>query len=166
MSKLWTVINEIADELNEQLDQGTVGFASEENGVCWAQIREYTEAEKEKQESDRLSKLRKFFGRDNDGYVEKALNIAINKYKDDKGVSTLFVSTTLNDKSKTLTMSLTLRDQLRPTMFKIRRLVKRTRIALLEQNSLALDKHLAQIIPNRIDDILLGDKDEGTSKPR
>ena len=163
MSKTWQIVSEITNELNKQLNSGTEGFVAEDRGVTWAVSRPYTDTEKESDDGGpNISKFRRLF-KMGESYTVKALTLSIQNFKED-GYATIFVSTTLNNKSKSITINLRWYDHFRPTVFKVKRLISRVRFELLEHNSLGLDKHLAEIIPNRIDTILLGEgKDEETT---
>lgn len=162
MSKTWQIVSEIANELDKQLDSGTEGFVAEDRGVTWAVNRPYTDAEKEADDGSKASKFRRLF-KMGESYTVKALTLSVQNFKED-GFTTLFVSTTLNNKSKSITINLRWYDHFRPTIIKVKRLISRVRFELLEHNSLGLDRHLAEIIPDRVDAILLGEgKDEETT---
>jgi hypothetical protein len=160
MSKAWDVANEIIDEMNIKLDVSTEGFVSQDDGCGWVETRPYSEEEKAADEAKPHSKLRNFFRSRGDAYVKKSLQVTVQKFKEENYKS-LYLQTTVNNEVKSMTIQLTWLDYLRPTMFKARALIKRARYDLIEHNCLALDKHLAEIIPDRIDDILLGDGRDG-----
>lgn len=163
MSRSWRIVNDIIDEMNNKLDVSTEGFIANDDNSGWMEARPFSEAEKAADEAKSVSKLRNFFRNKEDAYVKKSLSITIQKFKDDN-FSSLYVQTTVNNTQKNMTIQLSWLDHLRPTMFRVRALIKRTRHELVEHNCLALDKHLAEMIPDRIDNILLGDGKDGENQ--
>jgi hypothetical protein len=160
MSKAWELVAEMVGEMNDKLDCTTEGFISEESGCGWMEARPYSDEEKAVEDARPHSKLRNFFRNKEDAFVKKALHISIHTFKEDK-YPTLNIQTTFNNVNKGVAIRIMKLDNLRPTMFKVKKLINRVRYELIEHNCLALDKHLAEIIPDRIDDILLGDGKDG-----
>ena len=72
----------------------------------------------------------------------------------------LRVAVTCDGVEEEVYISLTLLDHLRPTLLKLKRLIKETGIRCLQEDMYDLDKLMAKVNPNRIESILLGNENE------
>jgi len=83
--------------------------------------------------------------------------IAIQKDHSDtyKYIPLIFVTTRINNEQQTVKTKLRLWEHFHPSVRRLKKFLKEARATKVKMESIKVEHHLAKIIPNRIDDILL-----------
>jgi hypothetical protein len=175
--ELFHVISEMCNEMRKKLDTDFENVSVDGWMVCWQVVPPIPDDEEQlsKSPSTKRSTVHNLAKEDDDrdgvrfcggatcgfkfGTERLRIETSYEKYK---YITILTLSSLAEGKQTALRTDIKWYDRLRPTWWKLNRTIKYARKVRVNHQALAIEKDLAKIIPNRIDDILLGGKNAKT----
>ena len=167
-SELFHIMGEICKELRKKFENDYQNCSIREKIVCWQTVRP-AEEDDEEQGIHKLSTKRyddddssQFSYRTTAGIKIGFEQIQVTTKEIDtyKNIEVFYMSALSEGKQSVIRTKLYWFDYLRPSVISLLIFLEWTRKVKVKQRSLALEKHLAKIIPDRVDNILLGGNDE------